>query len=85
IGIDFGAAVVGEMGYYRNSQLNAIGDVVNTASRLQDLTKELKADLLVSSSVADRLHQRFTLGREFTIEIRGKTGAHDVYEVLAPN
>lgn len=84
IGIDFGQAVVGEMGYYHNSQLNAIGDVVNTASRLQDLTKELKADLLVTSAVVDRLHHRFTLGREFTTEIRGKTGAHRVYEVLAP-
>lgn len=82
IGIDFGKAVVGEMGYYRNSQLNAIGDVVNTASRLQDLTKELEADLLVSRAVVDRLHNRFKLGREFTTEIRGKAGAHQVHEVL---
>lgn len=82
IGIDFGQAVVGEMGYYRNSQLNAIGDVVNTASRLQDLTKELQADFLVSAAVLDRLHGRFALGREFETEIRGKTGVHSVYEVL---
>ncbi len=83
IGIDFGQAVVGEMGYYRNSQLNAIGDVVNTASRLQDLTKELGADLLVTNAVVERLHHRFTLGREFVTEIRGKMGAHRVHEVLA--
>ncbi len=82
IGIDFGQAVVGEMGYYRNSHLNAIGDVVNTAARLQDLTKELKADLLVTSAVIERMGSGFTLGRDFTTEIRGKVGAHRVYEVV---
>lgn len=83
IGIDFGRAVVGEMGYYRNSQLNAIGDVVNTAARLQDLTKELGADILISEAIADRVRNTIALGRTFTTRIRGKSGDHTIYEVVA--
>jgi class 3 adenylate cyclase/nitrite reductase/ring-hydroxylating ferredoxin subunit len=83
IGIDFGRAVIGEMGYHRNSQLNAIGDVVNTAARLQDLTKEFGSDILISDAVAERARGSATLGRTFTTAIRGKSGEHLVHEVLA--
>jgi len=82
IGIDFGRALVGQMGYYRNTQLNAIGDVVNTASRVQGLTKETGANLLVTASVCDRLHGRFRIGQEFVTDVRGKAGQHKIYEVV---
>jgi adenylate cyclase len=81
IGIDFGRAVVGEVGYYRSAQLNAIGDVVNTAARVQALTKETGTSLLITRDVVDRLRGRFALGREFELEIRGKAGLHRLYEV----
>lgn len=83
IGIDFGQAVVGQIGYYRNTQLNAIGDVVNTASRVQELTKETEANLLVTKAVRERVADRFRFGRELTTDIRGKAGEHQVSEVLA--
>src|ERR1044071_1262770 len=40
VGIHCGPAVVGRMGYGPSIHLTAIGDTVNVASRLQDLTKE---------------------------------------------
>ena len=83
IGIDFGRALVGQMGYYRNTQLNAIGDVVNTASRVQGLTKEFGANLLVTEPIRERVHDRFQIGREFSADLRGKAGHHNVYEVVA--
>ena len=83
VGIDFGRALVGQIGYYRFTQLSAIGDVVNTASRVQGLTKETGASLLVTETVRERVQDRFQLGREFTTDIRGKAGQHQVYEVLA--
>ena len=82
IGIDYGRAVVGQIGYYRYTQLNAIGDVVNTASRVQDLTKETGTNLLVTGAVRERLRDRFALGRTLTQAIRGKTGEHTLHEVL---
>ncbi|MDZ4278727.1 MAG: adenylate/guanylate cyclase domain-containing protein [Dehalococcoidia bacterium] len=82
IGIDFGRAVVGQVGYYRNTHLSAIGDVVNTASRVQVLTKETGAELLVTAPVREHIGACFRIGREFTADLRGKAGQHNVYEVL---
>lgn len=82
IGIDFGRALVGQIGYYRNTQLNAIGDVVNTASRVQGLTKETGANLLVTEPVRERVRDRFRIGRKFATALRGKVGRHKIYEVL---
>ena len=51
IGIHFGPAIVGEMGYGKAIGVTAIGDTVNTASRLETLTKEFACQLVVSSEV----------------------------------
>ncbi|MDH3233931.1 MAG: adenylate/guanylate cyclase domain-containing protein, partial [Alphaproteobacteria bacterium] len=53
IGIHAGPAIVGEMGYGRTVNLTAVGDTVNTASRLETLTKTYKSQLVVSQLVAD--------------------------------
>jgi adenylate cyclase len=53
IGIHAGPAIVGEMGYGRAVTLTAVGDTVNTASRLETLTKTYKAQLVLSQRVAD--------------------------------
>jgi adenylate cyclase len=82
IGIAWGPAVIGEVGYYRNSRLNCIGDVVNTASRVQDATKEHGAHLLVTAGIRGMVGDRFELGREFTCELRGKAGEHRLHEVV---
>lgn len=82
IGIDFGRALVAQIGYYRGTQLNAIGDVVNTASRVQDLTKETGTQLLITSAVHERLRDRFETGQRLETDIRGKSGKHTLIEVL---
>ncbi|MGE3936918.1 MAG: adenylate/guanylate cyclase domain-containing protein, partial [Rhodospirillaceae bacterium] len=51
IGIHVGPVIIGEMGYGRASGLTAIGDAVNTASRLETLTKQFACQLVVSEAV----------------------------------
>jgi adenylate cyclase len=53
IGIHAGPVIVGEMGYARATTLTAIGDAVNIASRLEQLTKDYRAELILSTVVAD--------------------------------
>jgi adenylate cyclase len=54
IGIHVGPVIVGEMGYARATSLTAVGDAVNTASRIEALTKEYGAQLVISDEVARR-------------------------------
>ena len=51
IGIHHGPAVVGTIGYGTATQITAIGDIGNTASRLEALTKDCGVQLLVSPEV----------------------------------
>jgi adenylate cyclase len=52
IGIHCGPAVVGRMGYGETVHVTAIGDTVNVASRLQDLTKDYGCQLVISEEAA---------------------------------
>jgi adenylate cyclase len=48
IGIHAGPVVVGEMGYAGTRYLTAVGDTVNTASRLEASTKDHGCELVIS-------------------------------------
>ncbi len=54
IGIHCGRVIVGEMGHGRATGLTAVGDAVNTASRLESATKDFGAELVISDEVARR-------------------------------
>jgi adenylate cyclase len=54
IGIHTGPAIVGRMGYGDSAQLTAIGDTVNVAARLEQLTKDYQCSLVMSEEVAAR-------------------------------
>ena len=73
IGIHAGPAIVGEMGYGPAISVTAIGDTVNTSSRLEAKTKDFGAQLIVSEHVARscRAIDATSLRRE-EIEVRGR-------------
>jgi adenylate cyclase len=52
IGIHVGPAIVGQMGYGRGVYFTAVGDTVHVAARLEQLTKEYRASLVISEDVA---------------------------------
>jgi adenylate cyclase len=54
IGLHVGRTIVGEMGFGRTVSVTAIGDTVNTASRLEESTKEFGVQLVVSDDTARR-------------------------------
>ncbi len=54
VGIHIGPAVVGRMGYKAADYLTAVGDTVHVASRLEQLTKDFDAALVISELVARR-------------------------------
>ncbi len=72
IGIHVGTAVIGEMGYGQARALTAIGDTVNTASRLEQLTKEHRSVLIISEEVAERAGLTFADAASASTPIRGR-------------
>jgi adenylate cyclase len=54
IGIHGGDVVVGDVGYKDHVVFTALGDAVNVAARLQDLTKDFGCEVLVSEDVCLR-------------------------------
>ncbi len=72
IGIHCGPVIVGEMGYGKAAAITAIGDAVNTASRLEALTKDHDCELVVSDETVARAGLDFPEFPHHEIEIRGK-------------
>ncbi len=75
IGIHFGPAIVGEMGFPPALSLTVIGDTVNIASRLETATKEENCQLLISETVARGAELPADAGRRCDITLRGREQA----------
>src|SRR5215468_5832884 len=72
IGIHTGPAIVGEMGYGTAVSITAVGDSVNTASRIEALTKTYACEVVISEAVALRAGIDFGAAPRHEIEIRGR-------------
>ena len=51
IGINGGEVIVGDIGYRDHMVFTALGDPVNVAARLQDMTKSLSCEVVISDEV----------------------------------
>lgn len=81
IGIHVGHAIVGEMGYGHAKSLTAVGDAVNVASRLEELTKTLGAQLVISQDVAARSGLAVGTFPAHETELRGTVGRIRVHAI----
>ena len=84
IGIHAGVAIVGTMGPPEAPIYSAIGDMVNTAARLEDVTKAYGCTLVVSAEVLRQAGVEPGDAREHQVRVRGKTERLAVYAVNDP-
>ncbi|MGJ5182098.1 adenylate/guanylate cyclase domain-containing protein [Bradyrhizobium oligotrophicum] len=72
IGIHGGEVIVGEIGYRDHMVFTALGDAVNVASRLQDMTKTLDCQVIISDEVYARAGLATASLPQQQVEIRGR-------------
>jgi len=84
IGVNYGPAVLGDVGTEHSLSFTVIGDTVNIASRLQSLTRELKTPLVVADAVVRQINGGNATGSaglpleledRGERELRGRSGA----------
>ncbi|WP_163150162.1 adenylate/guanylate cyclase domain-containing protein [Bradyrhizobium uaiense] len=73
VGVHFGPVILGRVGHPGKRQITVIGNTVNTASRIERMTKELDAPILLSDSVVTHLPGALRLGPATRLQLRGKS------------
>lgn len=83
-GVATGEMVAGNVGSSRKLEYTVIGDPVNLAARLQELTTELDAEILVSSETARLAGGEANLRSLGEIEVRGRVEPVEVFAAEPP-
>jgi len=84
-GLATGEVVAGKIGSSRKLEYTVIGDPVNLAARLQELTTEFDADILVSGETARHAGGEAQLRSLGEIEVRGRVQPVEVFAAEPPD
>jgi adenylate cyclase len=72
VGLHTGPAVLGRVGGERSARLTALGDTVNTASRLEGMTKEFGSMLVASEATLHASGLMLVGAERHEMSVRGR-------------
>ncbi|MCH8273148.1 MAG: adenylate/guanylate cyclase domain-containing protein, partial [Candidatus Marinimicrobia bacterium] len=82
IGIHSGKMIVGNIGTTRRTDYTAIGDVVNTASRLEGLNKAYNTRVIISEDVKNLAGDEFAFRDLDVVRVKGKEQPMRIFELI---
>src|SRR5213593_573089 len=82
VGINTGESVVGTLGSRQLLQYTAIGDAINLGARLESLTKDYKANIIISETTYALVRNQFVTKELGEVTVKGKTQPVKIYAVL---
>jgi adenylate cyclase len=82
IGIHTGTVLAGNIGGAERLSYALVGDPVNLASRIQGLTKDFKADILISDATRGRLDGTVAVEELPAVRVKGRVEEVNVYKVV---
>ncbi len=82
IGLHYGHIQMGIIGESGRWDSTIISDAVNTASRVEGLTKVFGAEILITGQLGNQLSEIFRTRRLGRMSVKGRAEQLDVYEVL---
>jgi class 3 adenylate cyclase len=82
VGIGLGEVIFGLMGGEASARETVVGDVVNTASRLEAANKTTGTRILVTEGIRTETADSVEYGRRLELELSGKAGRITAHEVI---